>query len=315
METIHAVELTYYSLILTRENVKVQEQALQLADRLVADNKKRVQVEALAELDAKQSQSQLEVRRSDLLAAQRNVLLQENSLKSLLAGEYEAWKDTTIVPTETLLAVPRDFDVEESWERGLARRPDVQQARLIVEDLGLIGKFNYNQLFPQLDLVGSYGQSGLGRGYSGAMAGMRDGDFPSYSYGAVVTLPLTMRGARSNYKINRAEQKRAKLTAQGVEHQVMRDIEDAIRVAETSLQRVGTTRSATLFAQEALEGEQKKLDSGKTTTFVVLQLQRDLTAARSAEVQALADYNRALAQLALQEGATLERHKVNLEIE
>ena len=78
---------------------------------------------------------------------------------------------------------------------------------------------------------------------------------------------------------------------------------------------MGTTRSATLFAQEALEGEQKKLDSGKTTTFVVLQLQRDLTAARSAEVQALADYNRALAQLALQEGATLERHKVNLEIE
>jgi len=148
METIHAVELTYYSLILTRENVKVQEQALELADRLVADNRKRVQVEALAELDAKQSQSQLEVRRSDLLAAQRNVLLQENALKSLLAGEYEAWKDTTIVPTETLLAVPRDFDVEESWERGLAKRPDVQQARLIVEDLGLIGKFNYNQLFP-----------------------------------------------------------------------------------------------------------------------------------------------------------------------
>jgi outer membrane protein len=315
MEILHLVELSYYNLILARENEKVQQQALQLAEQLVADNQKRVKVEAMAELDAKQSQSQLEVRKSDLVAAQRNVLLQENALKSLLAGEYETWQGASIVPTETLLAVPRDFDVQDSWERGLAQRPDVLRAKIVTEDLGLIGRFHRNQLFPQLDLVGGYGHSGLGRGYSGALTGMRDGDTPFYSYGAVVTLPLSMRAARSNYKINRAEQKRARLALEGVEHEVMREIEDAIRVAQTSFQRVATTRSATVFAQEALEGEQKKLDSGKTTTFVVLQLQRDLTTARSAEVQALADYNRALAQLALQEGATLERHKVDLRVE
>ena len=315
MEIMNSVELTYYGLILARENVKVQEQALQLAERLVKDNEKRVQVEALAELDAKQSLSQLEVRRSDLLVAQRNVLLQENALKGLLADNYGNWPNTTIVPMETLVAVPSQFDLRASWERGLEKRPDVLQARVAVENTGLVGKFYHNQLFPQLDLVGSYGRTGLGDGYSGALAGIRDGDTPFYSYGAVVTLPLTMRAARSNYKITKAEQKRAVLTLKGVEQRVMQDIEDAIRVADTSFRRVATTKQATLFAQEALDGEQKKLDSGKTTTFVVLQLQRDLTAARSAEVQALAEYNRALSQLAFQEGTTLERHKVNLEIE
>lgn len=315
MDVMNFVELTYYNLILARENVKVQEQALQLAERLVADNEKRVQVQALAELDAKQSHSQLEVRKSDLLSAQRNVLLQENAIKGLLAGSYATWKDTTIVPTERLTAVPQDFDLQESWERGLERRPDVLQAQVELESLGIVGKFHRNQLFPQLDLVGSYGRTGLGDGYSSAFAGIREGDTPFHSYGAVITLPLSMRAARSNYKINQSEQKRALYFLQGIQQQVMREIEDAIRVAETSFQRVATTRRATVFAQEALEGEQQKLDSGKTTTFVVLQLQKDLTTARSAEVQALADYNRALAQLSLQEGSTLERHKVNINVE
>jgi len=46
----------------------------------------------------------------------------------------------------------------------------------------------------------------------------------------------------------------------------------------------------------------------------VLQLQRDLTAARSSEIRALADYNIALSQLALSEGTTLERRKISLNV-
>ncbi|HQN79855.1 MAG TPA: hypothetical protein PLB64_02245, partial [Kiritimatiellia bacterium] len=58
--------------------------------------------------------------------------------------------------------------------------------------------------------------------------------------------------------------------------------------------------------------EQQKLARGKSTSFVVLQLQRDLTSARNTEIQALADYNRQLAALALAEGAVLERLGVEL---
>ena len=58
----------------------------------------------------------------------------------------------------------------------------------------------------------------------------------------------------------------------------------------------------------------KKLANGKATSFEVLQLQRDLTAAHSAEIQALADYNRALSQLSFSEGSTLERENVKVEV-
>ena len=90
--------------------------------------------------------------------------------------------------------------------------------------------------------------------------------------------------------------------------------ENAIATARTSFQRVDATREARVYAEAALGAEQKKLESGKSTSFEVLRLQRDLTSARSAEIRALADYNIALAQIALNEGTTLDRRHVTLEI-
>jgi outer membrane protein TolC len=63
-----------------------------------------------------------------------------------------------------------------------------------------------------------------------------------------------------------------------------------------------------------LDAEQKKLESGKSTTYTVLQIQRDLTTARGNEIQALDSYNKALSQLSFDEGSTLERLGINLEV-
>ena len=82
----------------------------------------------------------------------------------------------------------------------------------------------------------------------------------------------------------------------------------------TSYDRVQSTSQARAYAEEALNAEQKKLDSGKSTSFVVLQLQRDLTSARSEEIRALADYNKAVAELYRAEGSTLERKHIKLEV-
>ncbi|MGY8674098.1 MAG: TolC family protein, partial [Verrucomicrobiia bacterium] len=79
-------------------------------------------------------------------------------------------------------------------------------------------------------------------------------------------------------------------------------------------QRITATRESRLYAEAALDAEEKKLINGKSTSFFVLQLQRDLTAARSTELRALADYNRALSTLWLSEGTTLEKRKLDVSI-
>jgi HAE1 family hydrophobic/amphiphilic exporter-1 len=77
---------------------------------------------------------------------------------------------------------------------------------------------------------------------------------------------------------------------------------------------VAATRTAREYAGAALDAEQKKLESGKSTTYTVLQMQRDLTTARGNEIQALDNYNKALVQLSLDEGTTLQRLNINVEV-
>ena len=94
----------------------------------------------------------------------------------------------------------------------------------------------------------------------------------------------------------------------------MVQIDNDIKQAEASYEQVAATRTAEEYAAAALDAEQKKLESGKSTTYTVLQMQRDLTTARGNLIQALDTYDKALAQLSLDEGTTLQRLGINVEM-
>ncbi len=82
----------------------------------------------------------------------------------------------------------------------------------------------------------------------------------------------------------------------------MREVRQAIRGIETASKRVEVTRAASRLAQTQLEAEQEKFRLGLSTSFRVLEFQRDLTDARSSEIQALSDYNVELGRLDLRTG-------------
>jgi HAE1 family hydrophobic/amphiphilic exporter-1 len=104
------------------------------------------------------------------------------------------------------------------------------------------------------------------------------------------------------------------LTLKKLEQTIMGQIDNDIGLAQSSFRQVAATRTAREYAAAALDAEQKKLESGKSTTYTVLQMQRDLTTARGNEIQALDNYEKALAQLSLDEGTTLQRLNINLEV-
>src|SRR5438552_959861 len=314
MSTVTAVEDAYYNLIFSEENVKVQTAARDLAKRLLEENKTKVRIGALAQLDEKQAESQVASSEADLLAALGTRDTQQRVLKNLMSDDYSKWEDVVVTPTEALQAVPQSFNKQGSWEKGLSMRPDLLQAKLSLEKQGYVVRFQRNQLFPQLDLFGTYGFSGSDREYSGALDQFRRGSSPFYSAGADVSIPLGNTGARNNYKLAKATKEQMALQLKQLEQTVLVQIENAIAVATTSFERVKATKNASEFAEAALDAEQEKLQNGKSTSFQVLSLQRDLTARRTDEIRALADYNIALSQLALNEGTTLERRKITLEV-
>ena len=157
MMTVTAVEQAYYDLIYSQESITVQRKALELAERLLAEDSKRVQVGALAPLSEKQDQAQVATSKADLLGALGTEDTQQRVLKNLLSDEYSQWKNVAIRPTVRLIAMPQRFNLQESWDKGLSQRPDLLEQRLAEVKQVQVVRYQKNQLFPQLDVVGAYG--------------------------------------------------------------------------------------------------------------------------------------------------------------
>lgn len=311
--TVTSVQQAYYELVFARDNVRVQEASLQLAEKLLADNKRRVEVGALAPLDEKQSESQVAARRSDLLAARRDLDVQMNNLKNLLGDDFATLAAVAFEPSDKLLALPQTLNAQDSWRHGMSLRPDLQQAREQVERQNIVLRYNHNQLFPSLDLTLTYGHNGLGQTLPTGFNGIQRGDNQFYSYGIVLSFPLSNTTAKNNYKASKVQKESLLLQFKQLEQTIIVEIDNAVKQAQTAYERIDATRQARLYAEAALDAEEKKLENGKSTSFFVLQLQRDLTAARSAEIRALADYNKALSTLSKSEGTTLDKANIGLE--
>ena len=314
MQTVAALEQAYYDLIYDRENVTVQEKAVELATQLVVENKKRVEVGALAPLDEKQAESQAASSQATLIAAKSSLEVQEHLVNQLITDQYAEWANIRPVPSGTLSAPRQFFSLQDSWGKGMAQRPELLQAKLDLERAGIQLKFAYNQLFPELDVFATFGYNGSGAVYSDALNDLQSMNRPFYTVGGRVTVPLPNTTARNSYKSSKATLQQVVLSVKKMERDIMVQIDNDIKQAQSSYQQVAATRAAREYAAAALDAEQKKLESGKSTTYTVLQMQRDLTTARGNEILALDNYNKALSQLSLDECSTRQRLNINVEV-
>ncbi len=314
MKTVLAVELGYYDLIAARERINVEEKALELRKQLVAETQRRVQVGDLPPLDSDQAETQLQNTLTALAATREALLARQNAFKNLLTDNFQEWVDVDLQPAGALEAVKVAPNRSESSRRALRDRPDLVEARLAVERSDVTVRFRLNQLFPSLDVIGRYGGLGVDTDANAALNNAFSFHDPAYYYGVVVSFPLSSVAERGNYRASKATREIARLQLKKAEQLVLLQVADWVNRVETRFSQVNSTRQARTFAEAALAAEQKKLQNGLSTTFLVLQMQEALISARTAEVQALVDYNKALAQLAFAEGSTLEKHSLTLEV-
>ena len=314
MTVINNVKAAYYNLIYARENVGVQQMAVTLAEETTHEDEQKVRAGALAPLDQKQAESQAASARSDLLTARGALATQEDVVKSVVGLRRGDWLNITPVPAEGLVAVPENHDVRDCWRTALEKRPDMLQAKLKIEAQHVLIKFDFNQMFPEIDVVGGYGRNATELTFNGNLDTIRQGAYPFYSYGVVMTIPLGNSGARNNYKSAKAALQQAVLQIKKLELSIIATIDNDVTKIRTDFLKVDATRQARMYAEEALQAEQIKLQRGKNTSFFVLQAQQTLTARRSDEIQALANYNIDLDQLAFDEGTILDRNHIELRV-
>ena len=315
MSTITTVEKAYYDLIAARENVKVQEKAVEIAAALLNENNKRVQFGAMTPLDAQDAEAQVASSQAALIRAQQALGTQLEILKGLMSDNFAAWSELDLVPVDTLTTNRQSFDLQQSWNTALTQRPDLLQSKLDVANQGITLKYNRNQLFPELDLVGSYGHNANGaREFSGAFNQLGNGSQPSYYYGAQISFPVFNTAARAKYRQGKLTLETLLLTLKKQEQGVLITVHNDIGTISADYDGLMASRKAREFAEAALDAEQIKLQNGKSTTYTVLQKQRDVTTARASEISALTAYNKDLSQLSLDKAQTLERLGINLDV-
>jgi outer membrane protein TolC len=312
MKTVLAVELAYYDLAAAREQVRVQEKALELRKQFVAETRRRVEVGDLPPLDSDQAETQFENTLTALSVAREALWTRQNAFKVLITDNFMEWVDLEPSPLDSLSAMKVEVNRSESFRRAMSGRPDLLQARLAVERSDVTVRFRKNQLFPSVDILGRYGSFEIEEGANSAISQAARFHDPDYSYGVVMSFPLANIKERNDYRASKANRYIAGLQLQKAEQEVLLQVADFVNRVESRFSQVESTRKARTYAEGALAAEEKKLQNGLSTTFVVLQLQETLTAARTAEIAALVDYNRALAQLAFAEGSTLEKHRMKV---
>ena len=327
------VQKAYYEVARALEEVKVQEKALELANALLAQNKEKVRVGTMAPLEEKLAEATAATTLASLIGAQRDLVTLENELKSLITDNYEAWLNNSIEPVDKLVAVPESNTLLQSMTDAITKRPDYQAAVVTTESQGIRVKYSYNQLFPELNLLGGYGYSGIDSSSdavvnpapppaffpaqrasaSGAFADIADQNNPRWNFGALLRVPLSRKTERNNYQAAKQTLKQVELEMKKLHQTILKDVDNSLTSVIAAYESVGATRQARIYAESALDAEQKKLENGKSTNFDVLGLQEKLTKARSDEIKALADYNKALADLHYQDGTSLERKQISLQ--
>ena len=195
-----------------------------------------------------------------------------------------------------------------------ANEPEWQYLTRNADGLRQVLRRRENELLPQLDLTATAGVAGSANDLNDVYKQVRRRDAPYYSLGLSLSLPLSNRRETENLRTAEAQAEQTRLRFRQLRQSVMVQVDDAISQAETNFQRLAATREAREFAEKALTNERAKLERGASTDFVVLQLQRNLTAARSEELRSLTDYNKALARLSFVEGSSLESYQINLSL-
>ncbi|HET8922317.1 MAG TPA: TolC family protein [Candidatus Acidoferrum sp.] len=155
----------YWELVFARENVKVQQQAVTVAEKLYNDNKKQLEIGTMAPLDVTRAESELATDRQNLIVAQTVQLQNQQTLKNAISKNPLApnFVNVEIIPLD-LPQRPEAIEApsfEEAVREAFAKRPELQEEALNLLNSDIDVKATRNALLPTATLSAQYGTVGL----------------------------------------------------------------------------------------------------------------------------------------------------------
>lgn len=322
MDTAYNVEQAYLNLIYARRNVDVIKESLFLARDQARITQIRIDVGASAPLDILQPRVTIATTEEQLIIGVAVVREAEDRLRALLNLPREEW-DRPVIPSEDVTYAPVSIDPKAAVTRAFELRPELRQARLTTDTRQVQYVYARNQRLPELDLNIDYSAAGVAgtlavvdpvtgvityqkSDFAQGLEQVFNLDFPSWTVGFNVTVPISNIGARAEAKRAQLDLHSSRLDQEQIEQNIMTAVRSAARNVDTAALTIAATRTARDAAERNLEAERRRYENGMTTNFQVLEIQQQLSDARVRELQALVGYNKAVATYHREVGDILE---------
>ncbi len=329
--TVQQVTTDYWELVFAREAVGVQQAALSTSQKLYGDNKKQVEIGTLAPLEIIRAESEVATDRQNLIIAQTNQMQQQTVLLNAITKNPMAngLQEVEVIPTDAVTKLPsiEVLPLPEAVNVAWKQRPEVRQAELNLKNDDIEVKTTRNGLLPQLTIFGQYQGTGLaGRnqvtpgpppvfvtsGVPDALSTAFGTDFPTYAAGITLNLPVRNRIAQSDAARAQLTQRQDETRLQSVKNGILVDVRNAQIALQQDQAQVEAAVKARELAQQTLDAEQKKYQLGASTTFLVIQAQRDLTSAKGNEIRAHANLQEARVAYDKSLGRLLEVNRITI---
>jgi len=307
---LEEVESKFWDYALAQRQIEIYTNSLNLAEKQMSEVQERITIGQLAETELAAAQAEVALRRENLINA-RSVLAKEhlNLLRLINPSKNIDWKKDIILEYETSLPSIKLDNVEQHVQVALKMRPDLNQARLQIQQGDLEVISTKNGLLPKMDFFITFGKTGYADTFNRSTDNIF-GDSYDVTGGLIFEYPPINQGARARYSRAVIGRRQLLESLKNLSQLVQVDVRSAYIEATRTSEQIAATAATRNFQEEKLRTETEKFRVGKSTSLLVAQAQRDLLASQIAEIQTVVNYLKALVTLYRLEGSLLQRRGI-----
>jgi outer membrane protein len=329
-DTILIVVGNYWNVVQARENLVVQHESLDEAQKSYDHDKKSLELGALPPLDIYRSESQVASRRVSVIQAEYGLKQAEDQFRQVIGADidpniraYDLDLTEKADPPGTLMTI----DIPTALDAALKYRPELEGVRHLLAADDMSVRLTHNGLLPNLSLSGTYQSNGLGGnqinsavsppvivpgGFGDSVNQLFGFGYPGYGFTVSLTLPIRNHAAQAVYGDALASKRHDLYSERQLHETITLNVTNAVHQLEQAKQSMEAAKIALDLSQKTLQAEQHKYELGSETIFFVLEAQTELTLAEQSLLQAEVSYQLAVSQVDHETGGLLDRFHVQI---
>jgi len=312
IDTITTAQFAYFDGLLAEANLNVAQESLTLAEQLLKENIRRSEIGSIASSDILQAEAEVAARQDRVYQAESALVQATNHLKAYLCNqgmEVLSWRFAFAQPPSP---TQQPIDLLNDYAIALTQRPDYRQATVNLE-IGDIEQLRASHAtLPDVNLYFQMSMEGWGQSTEGTFNDVNSDKIPDYAVGIHLSRSLTNRAAKARESIARLERNRRQMSLLELEQAILLDLDSAASQINSNWKRLGSARKSRELAEQSLQAEQKRYQTGISTTFILIRLQTDLANAQVRELVAANDYRKSVVEWERQTGTLLANHHIEL---